>query len=354
MRSGSSCSPQITSSTNLRAAEYVRMSTEGQQYSIANQQEAIRQYASERSLEIVRTYADPGKSGLRLQGRDALIQLLSDVQNGRADFDVVLVYDVSRWGRFQDTDESGYYEYLCRRANVRVEYCTELFENDGGPLAAILKNIKRVMAAEYSREQSARVFQTTCRTASLGHFTGGSPPYGYRRMLVGPDGRSKGVLERGLRRSLRSDYMILVPGPAEEVSTVRRIFRLYAQKRLTPQVIADKLNREGRINALGRPWHDEVIWAMLQNERYVGTLVYNQRSRKLRRGPRRKNPRDSWIVTPNAFEGIVSPTLFAQAQARIGERRHRAHTDESLLARLRYLLETYGYLSVAKPSLANF
>ncbi len=80
---------------------------------------------------------------------------------------MILVYDVNRWGRFQDTDESAYYEFLCRRANLRVEYCAEPFNNDGGALAAIVKNIKRVMAAEYSREQSVRVHRAAMRLASM-------------------------------------------------------------------------------------------------------------------------------------------------------------------------------------------
>lgn len=41
------------------------------------------------------------------------------------------VYDVSRGGRFQDTDESAHYEFLCRRAEIAVPYCAEQFENDG-------------------------------------------------------------------------------------------------------------------------------------------------------------------------------------------------------------------------------
>ena len=102
-----------------RAAQYVRMSTEHQQYSTENQADAIRQYAERRGFEIVRTYADEGKSGLRLEGRDALKQLIADVQNGAADFTAILVYDVSRWGRFQDADESAYYEYICKRAGIR-------------------------------------------------------------------------------------------------------------------------------------------------------------------------------------------------------------------------------------------
>ena len=47
----------------MRAAEYVRMSTEHQRYSTENQAEAIREYAVRWGIEIVRTYADEGKAG---------------------------------------------------------------------------------------------------------------------------------------------------------------------------------------------------------------------------------------------------------------------------------------------------
>lgn len=103
----------------LLAAEYVRMSTEHQQYSTENQSEKIREYAERRNMQIVRTYADQGKSGLRIDGRQALQQLIKDVEFGAADFQIILVYDVSRWGRFQDADESAYYEYICRQASAR-------------------------------------------------------------------------------------------------------------------------------------------------------------------------------------------------------------------------------------------
>jgi DNA invertase Pin-like site-specific DNA recombinase len=115
------------------------MSTEHQKYSIENQADAIAQYATRRGMEIARTYADDGKSGLRLDGRNALKQLIDDVQCGKADFRTILVYDVSRWGRFQDADESAYYEYICKRAGIDVRYCAEQFENDGSPVSTIVK-----------------------------------------------------------------------------------------------------------------------------------------------------------------------------------------------------------------------
>jgi DNA invertase Pin-like site-specific DNA recombinase len=91
------------------------MSTEHQQYSTENQADVIRRYAQDRDMDIVRSYADDGKSGLNVAGRDALRQLIKDVEAGTANFEAILVYDVSRWGRFQDADESAYYEYLCKR-----------------------------------------------------------------------------------------------------------------------------------------------------------------------------------------------------------------------------------------------
>ena len=95
---------------------------------------------------------------MRLDGRDALKRLIDDVQNGTADFTTILVYDVSRWGRFQDADESAYYEYICKRAGISVQYCAEQFENDGSPVSTIVKGVKRAMAGEYSRELSVKVF----------------------------------------------------------------------------------------------------------------------------------------------------------------------------------------------------
>ncbi len=114
-----------------RAAQYVRMSTDHQRYSIENQQHAIHSYALMHSLQIVCTYADPGKSGLTISGRPGLQALIQDVETGQADFDTLLVYDVSRWGRFQDVDEGAHYEFLCRRAGLNVVYVAETFENDG-------------------------------------------------------------------------------------------------------------------------------------------------------------------------------------------------------------------------------
>ena len=109
----------------------------------------------------------------------------------RRHFKSILVYDVSRWGRFQDADESAYYEYICRQAGVAVHYCAEQFENDGSPVSTIVKGVKRAMAGEYSRELSSKVFQGACRLVKLGFRQGGTAGYGLRRMLVDANGAKK-------------------------------------------------------------------------------------------------------------------------------------------------------------------
>src|SRR5678815_1592148 len=135
-----------TQAVLVRAAQYVRASTEHQQYSIENQSLAIADYATEHNMQVIQTYADQGKSGLTLQKRQGLRQLLQDVENGEVTFSIILVYDVSRWGRFQDVDESAYYEYRCKRAKMDIHYCAESFANDGSISSALLKTLKRTMA----------------------------------------------------------------------------------------------------------------------------------------------------------------------------------------------------------------
>src|SRR5215203_4477443 len=187
------------------AAQYVRMSTDHQRYSTQNQAAAIATYAAQHGLTIVRTYADEGRSGLRIINRDGLVELINDVRFGRADFDHILVYDVSRWGRFQDIDESAHYEFICRQAGVKVSYCAEEFDNDGSIISSIVKNIKRVMAAEFSRELSAKVHAGACRVAGLGFRPGGTVGYGLRRELVDENRCWRCTLERGQRKHLQTD-----------------------------------------------------------------------------------------------------------------------------------------------------
>lgn len=327
----------------MRAAEYVRMSTDHQQYSVANQQDAIRRYAQAHNFQVVRTYADEGISGLMIRNRDGLSELLSDVLTRRADFEAILVYDVSRWGRFQDVDESAYYEYMCRRCGVRVEYCMEQFQNDGSPMSAIMKGLKRIMAAEYSRELSQKVFLGKCRLASMGYNVGGIAVYGLRRMAIDPGGTRRTILQIGQQKHIATDRVVLVPGPAKEQRVIRYIFRQMADHGKGFEWIAESLNKQGILSPRGGTWSAFRVHYVLHNEKYIGNQIWAKTSLKLKT-PIVQNPRDRWVRKDGAFRPIVDPRLYQRAHAVMNGWATRI-SDADALAALKSLLEKQGYLS---------
>jgi DNA invertase Pin-like site-specific DNA recombinase len=326
-----------------RAATYVRMSTEHQQYSTRNQADAIERYAAQQNLTIVKRFVDAGRSGLTLSRRTALRDLLLEVQSGGAEFGTILVYDVSRWGRFQDADESAYYEYACKRANVRVHYCAEQFENDGSSFSALIKALKRTMAGEYSRELSVKVFAGQARMVELGFRQGGPAGYGLRRQLVGSDGTVKHILKLGERKSIQSDRVRLIPGPRKERAIVREIFQLFTVERRSEREIVEILNTRGVRSESGRPWSRSCVHEILVNPKYVGANVYNRRSAKLHQRTVR-NPIDAWIRRDDAFKAIVPSGQHAQAQKVMQSRRQHL-SDQEMLEHLKWLLRRAGKLT---------
>ncbi|PTR03805.1 DNA invertase Pin-like site-specific DNA recombinase [Paraburkholderia sp. GV068] len=326
-----------------RAAAYVRMSTEHQQYSTENQKDVIRAFAEARNLDIVRVYADEGKSGLRLDGRDSLKALLRDAESGAADFSVILVYDVSRWGRFQDPDESASYEIRCKHAGVRVLYCAEQFENDGSPVSSIIKSVKRTMAGEYSRELSVKVHAGQCRQVRNGFRQGGPAGYGLRRVRVDQSGVRKDELKRGEQKAIQTDRVILVPGPPDELATVRAIYRQFVEEGQSESEIAAALNEAAIRTDRGTQWTRGTVHQILINDKYVGDNVWNRVSFKLKQ-ERVRNPPASWIRADNAFEPIVERIIFEAARQLILARSYR-WTDTDMLNALRTLLLRNGYLS---------
>jgi DNA invertase Pin-like site-specific DNA recombinase len=327
----------------LRAAQYVRMSTEHQKYSTENQCDIIREYADKHDMVIIRTYADEGKSGLKIDGRDALKKLIEDVETGDADFQVILVYDISRWGRFQDADESAYYEYICKRAGITIQYCAEQFENDGSPVATIVKGVKRAMAGEYSRELSTKVFKGQCRLIEMGFRQGGPAGYGLSRMLIDQNGNHKTILKQREYKSLQTDRIILVRGSSEEVQTVKWIYNTFLNESKSEREIAVMLNEKGIRTDLNSLWSRGTIHQILTNEKYIGNNIFNRISYKLK-SKRIKNPKEMWIRRDGAFEAVIDPKQFYTVQGIIMERNRRFTSDE-MLDLLKNLVNKNGKIS---------
>lgn len=172
---------------------------------------------------------------------------------------------------------------------------------------------------------------------------GGSAGFGLRRMLLDQSGNQKGILDRGEYKSLQTDRVILVPGPKEEIETVEEIYNLFVDRGKSEFEIASILNKRGIKTDLNRQWSRGAVNQILSNEKYIGNNVYNRSSFKLKK-KRVKNPEEMWIRRDSAFEGIIDPQLFYQAQGIIMERSRR-FSDEEMLDRLKSLFQKHGKLS---------
>lgn len=328
---------------SISAAQYLRMSTDHQQYSLQNQADEIARYATEHGFQIVKTYSDAARSGLRIKNRPGLKQLLKDVVDGGFHFKAILVYDVSRWGRFQDIDEAAHYEYLCKSAGVSILYCAESFSNDNSTSGLILKALKRTMAGEFSRDLSVKVKAGLVRLTSMGYKAGGYPPYGMRRMLLDVHGNPKQLLADGERKSLAAERVILVPGPKKEILVVRRIFREYTDENRSLTQIAERLNKEKILFVQGGSWTTTTLTHALERPQYMGTQVWGRTTAYLS-GPTEKVTPDNWAVCPNAFRPIVNVEVFERARKRLANLTYRL-SDEELLNRLRSVAAVTGKLT---------
>jgi DNA invertase Pin-like site-specific DNA recombinase len=331
--------------TPIPAAQYLRMSTLQQRLSIESQVQVIEWYAYNNNFRVVQTYMDTGKSGISLNRREGLKRLLQDVFSDKKAYKAILVYDVSRWGRFQDPDEAAHYEYICKNAGVPVYYCAETFSNESNLPNAVMKALKRAMAGEYSRELSVRTERAKRIVAERGFRAGGAPGFGLRRMLLASDGVAKRLLERGEITSISDSRVILVHGPRREVATVREIYRLAVCERKNTYAIARELNRR-RLRPPGKyaSWTNEPILEILTNQKYMGDAVYGRTTHLLGNSRLLSVPRAKWIVRPGAFKPIVDSQTFAAAQRMLHDRTYY-RSDEELLDRLRALLKREGPLT---------
>lgn len=327
-----------------KAAMYLRMSTDMQQYSTENQEAAIREYAKQNEIEIITTYCDDGRSGLNIEDRPEMRRLLADVNAGAANFELILVLDITRWGRFQNTIEGAVYEYECNKAGIKVIYVAEPFINDSDNIfTGVVKEIKRSQSAGYSLELSGKVHRGQCRLIKEGFRQGGMAGFGLRRMMIDEHRNEKTLLLAGQRKSFQTDRVILVPGPQEEIKVVREVYNMFIHEGISEREIAGRLNNRGIKTDLGRDWTRGTVHQILTNEKYIGNNVFNRTSCKLKQKTV-KNPEELWVRAESAFEAIIDPSMFYNAQGIIRARSFRL-SDEDMLVKLRSLHDKRGMLS---------
>lgn len=327
----------------ILVAQYLRMSTEHQQYSIDNQKQYIQKYAEDHNMEIIYTYDDEGKSGVSATGRNNFNKLIQDVVTKKINVEAVLVYDVSRFGRFQDNDEAGHYSFLLKYNGVRIIYCAENLPEQSPEIQMLTLPALRYAAGAYSRNLSIKVFAGHVNLVNHGYYQGGIPGYGIRRKLIDYQHNDKMILNSGERKSLQTDRVVLIPGPKDEIDIINRIFNMFVFEYFSEYIIAIKLNEEGIKYTNDSEWSRSKVHNVLINERYLGKYIYNKTSGKLK-DKRVKNPKDEWIQYESFFNPIVAPQKFKMAQEIITNRSvHLSNSD--IIFYLKNKLKEKGMLS---------
>jgi hypothetical protein len=223
----------------------------------------------------------------------------------------------------------------------------EVFENDSSPYAGLMKSMKRLAAAEFSRAKSKMVSDSQARVVRQGFKHGGPPPLGLKRVLVRLDGQYCQDLGDGDRKTLGNMRVKLAPGDPVEIAVVRRIFQEYVEDQRSLLEIASGLNTDGITGRRGGQWAPGSVSYILSNPAYSGAVRYS-----LWRGGRRSqffdlrgdSEPDTIVTTRDAHEAIVSAKFWCEAQKRLGARTHRK-TNAALGVELRALFEKWGFVS---------
>lgn len=298
-----------------------------QDRSIQDQKAEIQKYADEHSFVFTEPYwfIDEGRSGISIDKREGFQNLIAAVEQRIYILpDVLLVYDVSRWGRYIDPDEAAYWEYTLKRHNIQIIYTHEQFSNDTSMATAALKAIRRSTATDYVRRLSMLTTRGSKTTAMAGYWNGAMAPYGYARLLLDENGVPIKVLKKGERKYQKNHKVKLTPGDPEEVEVVHKIFDCYAYHGMGGKAIVNMLNDEGIPSATGKKWGTTIVHRILSNPVYVGTIVWGKtkggKFSRLENTWNDTNPgsymhdRDKWVVCENAHEPLVSRDTFQRVQ----------------------------------------
>ena len=236
------------------AALYARVSSDRQDVdlSVSAQLRALRDYADKNDYEIVREYVDEAESG-RVMNRPDFQKMIDEAKQANTPFKAILVWKFSRFTRKRE--HAVVLKSQLRRRGLRVVSITEQAEDN--PTGRLMEGIIETIDEYYSENLATEVLRGMREAASRGFWVAPMAPYGYRKVKV-PDGPKE-------RPTLEID--------PDTSPIVKRMFDL-AESRKGMLKIARILNDEGIASPRGKLWNKMSIHNILNNEAYLGTLVW--------------------------------------------------------------------------------
>lgn len=302
--------------TATRVCLYLRMSSDGQDKSIASQRAALKKYATEKGYKIVGEYVDEGISGDATERRAGFLRMVADAPARK--FDLILCWDQDRFGRF-DPIEGGYWIKPIRDAGIALETIAD-GRVDWNSLASRLTwAVKQEGKRAYLDDISRNTLRGKADSIRAGRWASSKTPYGFtRKDARGANGK-------------RIDGRLYVDDSKAHI--VCQIFDQIDAGQTLRQV-AMWLNDRGIKSPGGGLWHRSTVAAMISNPAYIGHTVWNRRrqgkyssivngSLAPAGGRTRCREPDQWIVVENTHDGIISIEQFDRVQVKLSSNKGR-------------------------------
>lgn len=266
---------------------YCRVSTETQAekgFGLAAQEQAIKKYTRENSLQLERLFMDEGISGNlkdtdndeAIGKREALMELLAMLEKG----DTVIVLNTSRLWRSDMTKAIIRRELMKREARIisieQPKY--DLYTKD--PNDYLINAIMEALDVYERMSISLKLARGRTVKAKGGDKPAGVCPFGYQYTS---DKKHVEICQ-------------------EEAATVRLMFT-EGQKGKSLNQIADMLNERNITTRRGKQWSAGNVQVVLRNAFYTGELQHQGKAIKGNHAP------------------IISKVQFGKVQAQIDRRR---------------------------------
>lgn len=308
---------------NYKAALYCRLSVDdgnfGGSVSIETQKILLEQYCKGHKITNYNFYCDDGCSGTNFD-RPSFQKMLSDIDEGK--IDLVIVKDLSRFGR--NYVETGMYVQRFTERNIRFIAADDNYDSlvNSDDLLFPIKNVVNEM---YARDVSKKTKAAKKAKARAGQFIGSKAPFGYK---IDPNDRHHLIADESAAQVVRRIFRMASEGIG--YNKMAKIFR--EEKILTPIAYFNLNNPEYFKSDYWRKefdWHVTSIMAILNNEVYLGKLVYGKkRNKSIKSKEKVSNPKEDWIVAENCHEPIITQELWNTVHKILNSKHRPAKTGE--------------------------
>jgi site-specific DNA recombinase len=279
----------------VKAVAYCRYSSDMQnQDSIEAQLREIRMFAQKNGMEIVHEYIDEALSG-KTDEREQFQQMITDAKKSM--FDALIVHKIDRFAR--NRYDSAIYKAQLKRHGIKIYYAAQNLSDD--PEGRLMEGILESFAQYYSENLAAEVMKGMKTKALRAEWTGGIPALGFdcvdKKLII-------------------NQY---------EAGIVKLIFDMHSSGRTYGEILGE-LKDKGYKTKAGREFGKNSLNSILQNEKYIGTYIYNKTESAVygKRNMCKKKPVEEMIILPNALPAIIDNDVWTRSQKRIGMRKSRA------------------------------